>query len=103
MSSMVGGIKFPARNASHSDAGGEDDEYDKILFEKLKNLRTKEAQRLQVPPYVVFGDKALIQMAKHMPKNPEEFLQIHGVANKKLDQFGEQFMQVIQDYINENM
>ena len=66
-------------------------------------LRTKEAQHLQVPPYVVFGDKTLIQMAKHMPKTPEEFLEIHGVASKKLEQFGEQFMQVIRDYIAENM
>jgi ATP-dependent DNA helicase RecQ len=56
-----------------------------------------------VPPYVVFGDKTLIQMAKHLPKTSEAFLEIHGVANKKLDQFGEQFMQVIREYIDENM
>jgi ATP-dependent DNA helicase RecQ len=42
-------------------------------------------------------------MALHMPKNPEEFLEIYGVANKKLEQFGEQFIQVIREYINENM
>jgi len=92
-SSVFGGIKIEA----------EEDFYDKILFEKLKALRTKEAQHLQVPPYVVFGDKTLIQMAKHLPKNSEEFLEIYGVANKKLDQFGEQFMQVIREYIAENM
>jgi len=92
---LVGGIKIESEN--------ENDGYDKILFEKLKALRTKEAQRLRVPPYVVFGDKTLIQMAKHMPKTPEDFLEIHGVANKKLEQFGEQFMQVIRDYIVENM
>ena len=56
-----------------------------------------------MPPYVVFGDKTLIQMAKHMPKNSEEFLEIYGVATRKLEQFGEQFIQVIREYISENM
>ncbi len=91
LSSMVGGIKI------------ENDSCDKILLEKLKALRTKEAQRLHVPPYVVFGDKTLIQMAKHLPKTEEAFLEIHGVASKKLEQFGEQFMQLIREYIDENM
>ena len=94
-SAIAGGIKI--------DSTFENDGYDKILFEKLKQLRTKEAQRLQVPPYVVFGDKTLIQMAKHLPKNSDEFLEINGVANKKLEQFGEQFMQLIREYVSENM
>jgi ATP-dependent DNA helicase RecQ len=109
MSSTIGGlpvqagIKIEPAWQDDIDLSFEVDEYDKILFEKLKKLRTKEAQRLQVPPYVVFGDKTLIQMAKHMPKNPEEFLEISGVAKKKLEQFGKQFIQVIQEYIDENM
>ena len=102
-SPIIGGIKVEEELQSDIDLFLGNDDYDKILFEKLKNLRTKEAQRLQVPPYVVFGDKTLIQMAKHLPKNSEEFLEIYGVANKKLDQFGEQFMQVIRDYISEYM
>jgi ATP-dependent DNA helicase RecQ len=103
LSSFVGGIKIDETREPDIDLPIVNDDYDKILFEKLKALRTKEAQRLQVPPYIVFGDKTLIQMATHMPKTPEEFLEIHGVANKKLEQFGEQFMQVIREYINENM
>jgi len=99
ISSMVGGIEIEP--IWQPDI--ENDAYDKILFEKLKKLRTKEAQRLQVPPYVVFGDKTLIQMAKHLPKNSEELLEIYGVANKKLEQFGEQFIQLIREYISENM
>ena len=93
LSSFIGGLKITSEN----------DEYDKVLFERLKILRTKEAQRLRVPPYVVFGDKTLIQMAKHMPKTKEAFLEIHGVANKKLEQFGTQFMQVIREYIENEM
>jgi ATP-dependent DNA helicase RecQ len=71
-----------------------------VLFEKLKILRTQEAQRLHVPPYVVFGDKALIQMAKDMPETPEAFLEIYGVADRKLEQFGKKFMQVIREHVN---
>ena len=76
----------------------ENDVYDRELFEKLKILRTQEAQRLHVPPYVVFGDKALIQMAKDMPETAEEFLDIYGVADRKLEQFGRQFIQVIREH-----
>ncbi len=103
LSSMVGGIRIEEIQQPDDDLSFQEESYDKILFEKLKTLRTKEAQRLHVPPYVVFGDKTLIQMALHMPKNSEEFLEIYGVANKKLDQFGEQFIQVIREYIDENM
>ena len=104
-SPIFGGIKTEEVSSDGDLIFENDDsnEYDKILFDKLKALRTQEAQRLQVPPYVVFGDKTLIQMAKHMPKNSEEFLEIYGVATRKLEQFGEQFIQVIREYISENM
>ena len=76
----------------------DDPNYDKLLFEKLRVVRTKEAQRLRVPPYVVFGDKALVQMATHFPKTNEAFLEIYGVGNQKLAQFGQQFMSVIREH-----
>ncbi|MCX6720943.1 MAG: ATP-dependent DNA helicase, partial [Candidatus Staskawiczbacteria bacterium] len=94
LSSFMAGVKL--KLAQHADA--ENDNYDKILFEKLKVLRAREALCLHVPPYVVFGDKALIQMAKDMPETPEAFLEIYGVADRKLEQFGKQFMQVIRDH-----
>ncbi|MCX6723334.1 MAG: HRDC domain-containing protein, partial [Candidatus Staskawiczbacteria bacterium] len=76
----------------------ENEFYDKVLFEKLRILRIKEAERLHVPPYVVFGDKALIQMAKEKPETSEAFLEIYGVADRKLEQFGKQFMKVIREH-----
>ena len=96
LSSFIGGVKM----IFSQQADLENDVYDRVLFEKLKILRMKEAQRLHVPPYVVFGDKALIQMAKDMPENSEAFLEIYGVADRKLEQFGRQFMQVIRDHAN---
>ncbi len=72
--------------------------YNPMLFEELRKVRTTEAQRLKVPPYIIFGDKTLREMATSLPKNPEEFLAISGVGAQKLSQFGEQFLSVICRY-----
>jgi ATP-dependent DNA helicase RecQ len=74
--------------------------YDTSLFEVLRQLRTSEAARLRVPPYIIFGDKALREMATHKPQTDEAFLQINGVGNKKLTQFGELFMTTIGTYLD---
>ncbi len=76
----------------------EDSTYDLALFEELRSVRTQEARRLNVPPYVVFGDKSLRDMATRLPQTPDAFLEINGVGNRKLAQFGEQFMSVIRRY-----
>jgi ATP-dependent DNA helicase RecQ len=75
--------------------------YDTSLFETLRQVRTREATRLRVPPYIVFGDKALHEMALHRPKTNEAFLNISGVGEKKLSQFGEIFMSAIRGYDNQ--
>lgn len=72
--------------------------YDLSLFEELRSVRMHEARRLNVPPYVVFGDKTLREMVVHLPQTPDAFLEINGVGNRKLSQFGEQFMSVIRQY-----
>jgi len=80
-------------------SSSEDSEYDLSLFEELRSVRTQEARRLGVPPYVVFGDKALRDMAAKLPQATDAFLEINGVGNRKLAQFGEQFMSVIRRYV----
>src|SRR3989338_2361853 len=72
--------------------------YNPALFEELKSIRTLEARRLKVPPYIIFGDKALREMATHFPRTSPDFLKISGVGTQKLSQFGEQFMSVIRSY-----
>ena len=74
--------------------------YDRVLFEKLRNIRKQEAYRLKVPSYIIFGDKTLQEMAIHFPQTASTFLEINGVGNQKLSQFGEQFMSVIRNYVN---
>ncbi|MEI7513210.1 MAG: HRDC domain-containing protein, partial [bacterium] len=59
---------------------------------------TKEAERLKVPPYIIFGDRALREMASYFPKTSEDFLKINGVGDQKLKKFGDKFMEVIRGY-----
>lgn len=72
--------------------------YDTDLFDVLRQVRTNEAKRLKVPPYIVFGDKSLRDMAKTKPQTDEAFLNINGVGEKKLKKFGEVFMEAIMEY-----
>jgi ATP-dependent DNA helicase RecQ len=73
--------------------------YDRILFEELRKLRTIEAQRLNVPPYIIFGDKTLREMAIYYPQTETEFMEISGVGHQKLEQFGERFLDTISEYV----
>src|SRR3989338_170856 len=76
--------------------------YDKILFEKLRLLRKEIASQRNVPPFVVFGDVSLREMAHYLPRDKNEFLNIKGVGDRKLNDFGDLFLKAINDYIIEN-
>ncbi len=68
---------------------------DEPLFEALRALRTKLAEQQGVPPYVIFGDASLIEMARLRPADAESFKYISGVGEVKLKRYGELFLQVI--------
>jgi len=72
--------------------------YDRQLFEILRQTRRAMAQELNVPPFVIFSDAALRDMARRKPQNHIDFLGIHGVGKKKCQAFGDQFIQVIREY-----
>ena len=69
-----------------------------ILYDKLKVLRKQIADFQTVPPYVIFADSTLKLMAQLQPKNESEFAKISGINQHKLQQYGEQFLSVIQDF-----
>ncbi|MBE0364483.1 ATP-dependent DNA helicase RecQ [Pseudoalteromonas ulvae UL12] len=73
--------------------------YDKKLFAKLRALRKELADADDVPPYVVFNDKTLAEMAQIMPTNDAEFLQVSGVGFTKLTKYGAAFMNLIRAYL----
>ena len=76
--------------------------YDRDLFEKLRLLRKELADEQGVPPFVVFGDLALRQMAAYLPQSEENFSRISGVGQEKLKRYGKIFTEVIQTYAQEN-
>lgn len=71
------------------------DSDDLQLFEDLRELRKRLAAEQGVPPYVVFGDAALVEMSRVRPRTEEEFLGINGVGQVKLERHGEAFLEVI--------
>ena len=70
-----------------------------ILYEKLKILRKQIADLQSVPPYVIFADSSLKSMSHVQPKNEAEFSKISGVNNHKLQQYGDKFLSVIQEFM----
>ncbi|MFZ7134240.1 MAG: DNA helicase RecQ [Eubacteriales bacterium] len=75
--------------------------YDKNLFEKLKTLRYNKSAEKKVPPYVIFHDTALREMAAYIPMDRGSFLNIKGVGDKKYESYGEEFIACIKEYIKE--
>lgn len=73
-------------------------QYDSTLFEKLRALRRNIASDRGVPPYVIFGDAVLQQMAYYFPQTDDTLFQISGVGEVKLKQYGPAFLTSIRDY-----
>lgn len=65
------------------------------LFESLRTLRKQLAEESGVPPYVIFGDAALVEMSTLRPQNEIEFLGVNGVGQVKLERYGSAFIEVI--------
>ena len=72
------------------------------LFEELRSLRRELAGERKVPAYIVFGDASLRDMARCRPTTLENFSLVHGVGQKKLDDYGEVFTDLIREYCLEN-
>lgn len=70
---------------------------DDTLLEKMKELRSDLADAQNLPPYVVFSDKTLLEMVEKQPTTSLSFLQIKGVGQNKLDKYGEAFMSLIKE------
>ena len=75
------------------------DYYDDPLFEGLTNLRVQIGKEENVPPYVVFSDATLLEMAEFKPRNRWEMLKIRGVGNQKFKNYGERFLELINSYL----
>ncbi|MFT4605436.1 MAG: ATP-dependent DNA helicase RecQ [Rhodothermales bacterium] len=70
---------------------------DRALFERLRLLRKELADEAQVPAYIVFGDKVLLELAVSRPRTPEQMLKISGVGLTKLERYGDAFLVALRD------
>jgi ATP-dependent DNA helicase RecQ len=93
-------IKPRERTKQHRRAGilGEQTESNQSLIAALKALRMKLAKERRVPPYVIFSDKSLIDMAQLRPRNESEFGMVHGVGAAKLKDFAKPFLAAIREH-----
>lgn len=97
-SGRSGGVADTADSANvPGDALGSyiPDDDEESLFQKLRELRRTIAQEIGKPPYIVFSDKTLRDMARIKPVTNAQFLAVNGVGQHKLDLYGQRFMQTI--------
>jgi ATP-dependent DNA helicase RecQ len=76
-----------------------DGPYDEKLFEALRKRRMALARELGKPPYVVFSDASLRDMARKKPRDSMEFMNVHGVGEHKAARYGGDFLEVIDEYL----
>lgn len=100
-SGRSGGVADTADSANvPGDALGSyiPDDDEESLFQKLRELRRTIAQEIGKPPYIVFSDKTLRDMARIKPVTNAQFLAVNGVGQHKLDLYGQRFIQTIASF-----
>ena len=74
------------------------DDDDRNLFNALRTLRRELADEARVPPYIVFGDRVLLEMVARKPESPAQLLQVPGVGQAKLERYGDYFLEAIANH-----
>ena len=69
---------------------------DAAMLDSLRALRTRLAREQNVPAYVVFSDRTLVELATHRPTTPAAMREIHGIGDTKLERYGSEFLAIIQ-------
>ncbi|KIL48274.1 DNA helicase RecQ [Jeotgalibacillus soli] len=77
-------------------------EYDSTLFEELRTLRSQLAKDNSVPPYLIFSDATLREMATAYPVEKSGILSIKGVGERKFIEYGDAFIEVIQEHVKKH-
>ena len=96
----IGDIKFKANQKDITKkVQTENTQIDEILLNKLKFLRLNIANGKNVPAYIVFSDKSLIEMAEKKPTSESDFIKINGVGKAKLEEYFVSFSSVVKDHI----
>ena len=97
----VWGTPVETQVSRHS-ASDETAEYDTGLFEQLRAQRKALADAEGIPPYMVFSDRSLHEMATYFPHSTEAFESTHGVGPVKVERYGGSFLAIIRDYCQQH-
>lgn len=76
--------------------------YNEELFEKLRQKRRELADIKNIPPYVIFSDKSLVEMAAYYPLDKQSLLEIYGIGKRKYENYGNIFLAVIRHFVKKN-
>ena len=96
-------VSDDSENNEQSEEAGLEAElknFDKPLWERLKEVRMELATEQGVPPYIIFSDKSLLQMVKTRPTDNDQFKYISGVGEFKAEKYGDHFTKVINEFEN---
>lgn len=95
--------KLPERTASNKKAKATDalTSAGYELFDRLRKLRLEIAREENLPPYIIFSDKTLIDMAAKVPVSKSEMLNVSGVGENKFSKYGESFLSVVEKCVGE--
>ncbi|MBK7871570.1 MAG: DNA helicase RecQ [Saprospiraceae bacterium] len=93
---------YDKQAADADESGGRTAVLDDTLLNMLKDLRKREAKRQNVPPYVIFQDPSLEDMATQYPISMEDMTKVSGVSNGKALRYAKPFLTLIQKYVEEN-
>lgn len=91
-------IRQEDRKKVSKNTSANDDSYDKNLFKHLKAVRLDMAKKRNIPPFIIFSDASLKEMAQKKPQTEEEMLGVKGVGDKKLIQYGDIFLAEIIEF-----
>jgi ATP-dependent DNA helicase RecQ len=75
--------------------------YDAKLFDALRRWRRKLAEKMQVPPYLIYPDKTLKELSRVKPQTEAELLEVRGIGPAKASQFGDETLALIQRHTGE--
>jgi len=99
---MVSVVEKKKEKAVQGKPGVSGVPYDQELFELFRTLRKQIADEQGIPPYVVFSDRSLHEMASRFPRTAEEMLAVSGVGEVKLERYGRQFLRLIDRYCSDH-
>ena len=100
------GLKRTTRNSETTNLRGEKitaekpaagDQQAEAIMTNLKAWRKRKADDMNVPPYVIFGDKTLLDLAAKKPKSRQELLNVYGIGRAKAEEFGRSILQIIEE------